>query len=61
MNYQEGERPWWEMGPSMMGFEQTDNQTEEKVAKIIHRRKKKSMPHLMEKDKVTPIPKHYLI
>lgn len=29
------------MGPSMMGFEQTDNQTEEKVAKIIHRRKKK--------------------
>ena len=43
------------MGPSMMGFEQTDNQTEEKVAKIIHRRKKKSMPHLMEKDKVRPI------
>lgn len=45
-----------------MGFEQTDNQTEEKIAKIIHRRKKKkSMPHLMEGDKVTPIPKHYLI
>ena len=49
------------MGPSMMGFEQTDNKTEEKTAKIIHRREKKSMPHLMEGDKVIPVPKHCLI
>lgn len=30
------------MGPSMMGFEQTDNQTEEEVAKIIHIEEKKA-------------------